>query len=105
MENIISEFFETRKKLWEFEDKFDRAAYKYIEANVGWGDIYKPEENIGKAVIVWDEERINQRGFSWHLCDHDKNIMILYNAIINKYGDEDDENMIVIPFEEFIKWI
>ena len=105
MENIISEFFETRKKLWEIESKFDRAAYKYIETNVGLGDIYKPEENIGKAVIVWDEKRINQRGFSWHLCDHDKNIMILYNAIMNKYGDEDDENMIIIPFEEFIKWI
>ena len=39
MENIISEFFETRNKLWEIEDKFDRAAYKYIEANVGLGDI------------------------------------------------------------------
>ena len=107
-ENLIQEYISHYSRILMIDRLFDYAAYKWIQYNIGIADETAPSgTQIGKAVVVHDVERINQRGYSWtfdNLRDPQK-IVISYSIIKNEWGDVDDEKEVTLTFSEFAKYI
>ena len=106
--NLIQEYISHYNRIHMIDGLFDYAAYKWIQHNIGIADETAPSETqIGKAAVVHDVERINQRGFGWTFDNlrEPKKIVISYTVIKNKYGDVDDEKKVTLSFSEFAKYI
>lgn len=110
--NIIQEYIKNENRNKIISMLLDQGAWNWIFCNIGFYDYRDDTINqIGKAYIGPNinfsddpDECQDKWGYSWSFTNDKKHIRITYNTIKNQYLDINENNEVVLTFEEFIKY-
>lgn len=110
--NIIHEYLKNENRNKIISMFLDQGAWNWIFSNVGFYD-YRDEtiNQVGKAYIGPNvnfsdnpDECQGKWGYSWAFTNDKNHIRITYNTIKNQYLDINEDNEVVLTFEEFLKY-
>lgn len=111
--NIIQEYIKNENRNAIISKFLDQCAWNWIYHNIGLYDFKNDTANqIGKAYIGPNENFSNDHeecketwGYSWDFTNDKKHIRITYNTIKNQYLDINEDNTVVLTFDDFLKYI
>jgi hypothetical protein len=111
--NIIQEYIENENRNAIISKFLEQGAWNWILHNVGLYDFKDDTANqIGKAYIGPNEnfsddpeECKDNWGYTWNFTNDKKHIRITYNTIKNQYLDINEDNEVILTFDEFLKYI
>jgi len=111
--NIIQEYINNENRNRVISLLLDQAAWNWIFYNVGLYD-YRIEtsKQIGKAYIGPNknftsnsDECKDKWGYGWYFTNDEKYIRITYNTIKNQYLDINEDNEVILSFDQFLKYL
>jgi len=111
--NIIQEYIKNENRNQVISLLLDQAAWNWIFYNVGLYDYRKDtSEQIGKAYIGPNDnftgnidECKGKWGYTWEFTNDEKYIRITYNTIKNQYLDINEDNEVILSFDQFLKYL
>ena len=111
--NIIQEYIKNENRNAIISKFLDQGAWNWILYNIGLYNFRDDTANqIGKAYIgpnpnfCDDPEECKEKwGYTWNFTNDKKHIRITYNTVKNQYLDINEDNEVVLTFDEFLKYI
>lgn len=110
--NIIQEYLSNEKRNEIIKLILDQVAWNWVFYNIGLWDYHIETKNqIGKAYIGPnpnfsddDDECKSKWGYTWDFTNDKNHIRITYNTVKNQYLDINEDNEVVLTFDEFMKY-